>query len=130
MLSINKVLLLLLVIISSMAGKVYAQQTVLILTPNQCISVHQGEQCYVDININWQTPNIGDYCLFSNIEQAPIHCWQGVQSGHIEQELVANENVTFSLRTKNNPTSLADKTLKMTWVYKKSVRARMSWRLF
>ncbi len=107
-----------------------AQDSILEIQPNQCISVHQGEKCYVDISLNWQTKQSGNYCLFSSQQQAPLLCWQNSLSGKFEQEMSANQNVVFYLKAQYGSEILAQKELKMAWVYKKSARARTSWRLF
>lgn len=127
---INKLFLSLFIIIANLLACAYAQDNIIEIEPNQCISVHQGEKCYVDISLNWQTKQSGNYCLFSSQQQQPLICWQNSLTGHFEQEMSANENVVFYLKAQYGTDVLAQKELKMAWVYKKSVRARTSWRLF
>ena len=107
-----------------------AQESSLTIQPNQCISVHQGEQCFVDISLNWQTETLGDYCLYSSQQPQPLLCWQNSLSGQFAKEIKANENVDFYLKMQGSDNILAQQSLKMAWVYKKSIRARASWRLF
>ncbi|GLX79347.1 hypothetical protein tinsulaeT_26870 [Thalassotalea insulae] len=128
--AIKNLVVLSLIILIQLSSVCYAQDNVIELQPNQCIAVHQGEKCYVDISLNWQTQQSGNYCLFSSQQQAPLLCWQNSLSGHFEQETIANENVIFYLKAQHGSEILAQKELKMAWVYKKSVRARTSWRLF
>ncbi|WP_448569509.1 DUF3019 domain-containing protein [Thalassotalea ganghwensis] len=110
--------------------KAHAQQISLNLIPEQCVSVHQGEKCYVDVVIKWQAQAAGDYCLYADSQQLPLQCWQASSAGHFEQEFVTHQNITFTIKPKGSDNPMTKKTLKMAWVYKKNVRSRMTWRLF
>ena len=100
------------------------------LSPTLCIAIHQGQQCYVDIKINWKSTQHGQYCLFSSQQAKALKCWQKVTKGIYAQEIVAKNNVMFMLRHTGSDVVLNSKVLEVAWVYKKNTRARSSWRMF
>jgi len=100
------------------------------ISPKQCVAVRQGQDCYVDIKIVWQTDVRDNYCLYSTSQSKPLQCWQQVNSILFEKELVSNKNVTFSLKKQNSTQTIATGQLDMAWVYKKNVRSHASWRMF
>jgi hypothetical protein len=102
----------------------------LVLTPKQCIALHQGKQCYVDIEISWVAQRQADYCLFSSQQHKPLMCWSGQATGSFKQEIVAIENVSFRLKQTGRQEILSAGELEMAWVYKRNSRARSSWRMF
>jgi hypothetical protein len=107
-----------------------ANETTLHLNPPQCVAIHQGQTCYVDIELQWRAPSIGKYCLFSSQQSEPLRCWMQSDQGQFEREIVAQRNVVFFLRKEKNNDVLATRELEMAWVYKKSAKARSSWRMF
>mgnify|MGYP003915082997 FL=1 len=103
---------------------------VMILSPAQCVAIHQGQDCYVDIKLSWQMPTPGEYCLFSSVRVEPLKCWQKASAGQLKREIVSSENVRFILRRPTSQEPLATQELELAWVYKKNARARSSWRMF
>jgi hypothetical protein len=53
-------------------------------------------------------------------------CWSDQATGSFKQEIVAIENISFSLRKTGREEVLAFSELDMVWVYKKNSRARSS----
>lgn len=102
----------------------------LVLTPKQCIALHHGQQCYVDIEISWVAQQQADYCLFSSQQQDALMCWSGQATGIFKREIVAIKNVGFRLKQTGREEILGTGELEMAWVYKKNSRARSSWRMF
>jgi len=107
-----------------------AAETWLTLSPEQCVSVHQGKKCYADVVITWQTVKTDDYCLYSSQQDKPLHCWHNSKKGTFKQEFVSNINISFYLKQKTKKLELANTELKMAWVYKKSSRSHATWRMF
>lgn len=100
------------------------------LKPAQCVAIHQGKTCYVDVDLRWQATSIGEYCLFSSQQAEPLKCWKKVNSGQFEREIVARKNVLFRLRETKTGGVTISKELQMAWVYKRNAKARSSWRMF
>lgn len=115
-------------------SNIYADSSItnylLEISPKQCVAVHQGKDCYVDITIAWQTDVVGNYCLYSTEQTKPLQCWHKVTNILFKKEVVSNKNVTFSLKKQNTIQVLATGQLNMAWVYKKNVRSHASWRMF
>lgn len=114
--------------------ELYAESTsannLLEISPKQCVAVRQGQDCYVDIKIAWQTNAVGNYCLYSTEQTKPLKCWHQVTTILFKKELVSNKNVTFSLKKQDSTEVLATAQLAMAWVYKKNSRSHSSWRMF
>ncbi|MFS1525904.1 DUF3019 domain-containing protein [Microbulbifer sp. 2304DJ12-6] len=102
------------------------------LSPKQCIALHHGQTCYVDIDVQWSAGKKGTYCLFSNQQDSHLACWSEARQGHYAKEIASNTNVTFYLTEKDGKQQvrLVAAELEMAWVYKKNVRSRLSWRMF
>ncbi len=100
------------------------------ISPTQCVSIVQGEECFVDLKINWQTTSIADYCLFSSLQTKALKCWKNTQAGTLTQEFVTNKNITFTLQPSVTKNPIAKSTLEMAWVYKHNGRSPASWRMF
>jgi hypothetical protein len=99
----------------------------LTLHPKKCVSLRQGQTCYVDIELQWSVKVNGNYCLYaSNIEE-PLQCWTQAQEGRFATEFSSDENTYFYL--KHEQKTLAEVELKMSWVYKRK-RSSVSWRVF
>jgi len=102
----------------------------LTIVPEQCVALLQGQACYVTIELNWQTPVAGDYCLFSSLDTRSIQCWRGKKMGRLKQEFVSKSNIEFFLRKLSTKENIANIEIKMAWVHKKKGRPRTSWRMF
>jgi hypothetical protein len=118
--------------------KVYSNETSnlpkLTLKPSQCVSLHQGQQCFVTVDISWQVSNAGEYCLYSSLQNNKLSCWTMKKSGHFKQELVIEEDVTFTLRLMgdgiSNDKVVVSALLESAWVYKKNRLSHSAWRVF
>jgi len=118
------------IIVYSLLSTAQAFETELTLSPKQCVSVHQGTTCFAHVKISWNITTPDNYCLFSSQQDTPLHCWPNSTQGEFEQEFVSNKNIIFYLKQKSADTTLMTSELGMAWVYKKSARARASWRMF
>lgn len=122
--------------------KVYANETSslakLTLTPNQCISLHQGQKCFVTVDISWQMSDAGKYCLYSSLQKNKLTCWSMEKSASFKQKLVIEKDVTFTLKSMGdgigndtaNGEVIASAVLELAWVHKKSRRSHSAWRVF
>ena len=102
----------------------------LIIEPDQCVAMRQGQLCYVDVKINWRAEHLGNYCLFSSLQPNALRCWANVKSGKFQRDMSADENILFSLRKQENKDDLIIKEIEMAWVYDKNTRKNISWRMF
>ncbi len=102
----------------------------LTIVPEQCVALLQGQACYVTVELNWQTPVTGDYCLYSSLNTHPIRCWRDKRMGRLKQEFVSKNNIEFFLQKSSSKENIANIEIKMAWVHKKKGRPRTSWRMF
>ncbi|GHB74473.1 hypothetical protein GCM10008107_24880 [Psychrosphaera saromensis] len=107
--------------------------------PQTCVSLHEGQECFAQIVVNWQADLVNDYCLYSTQTPDPVFCWENVSQGTVEYELNTKENVRFMLTqvpktrfmlTYKPYAIIAEARLNVSWVYKKKQKSRLSWRLF
>jgi len=125
-----KLWLLLSITAMNVVPSALANEVTLQLKPAQCVAIHQGKTCYVDIELHWQATSVGEYCLYSSQQAEPLKCWKMASNGQFEREIVANKNVLFRLREIKSGGVTISKELEMAWVYKRSSKARSSWRMF
>ncbi|NQZ86887.1 MAG: DUF3019 domain-containing protein [Colwellia sp.] len=102
----------------------------LTIVPEQCVALLQGQACYVTVELNWQTPVAGNYCLYSSLNTHPIQCWRDKKMGRLKQEFVSKNNIEFFLQKLSTKENIANIEIKMAWVHKKKGRPRTSWRMF
>lgn len=100
------------------------------VSPDQCIAMTEGQTCYVDIEINWQSSAVGDFCLFDSSQTAAIQCWTQKSKGVFQQEMASKKNVIYSLRRQQDSLLLSKTELEMAWVHKKRGKPTTWWRLF
>jgi hypothetical protein len=120
------------------------------IIPEQCVALLQGQECYVNVELKWETTASGDYCLYSSLNMKALRCWENKKTGEFKQEFSSKNNIKFYLIHKkhldNNKekaqqngqiTSLnhslndiASAEIKMAWVHKKKGKPRTSWRMF
>ena len=58
---------------------IFAKETpakyLLIIEPEQCVAMRQGQLCYLDVKMSWRAEQVGDYCLFSSLQPKALRCW-------------------------------------------------------
>jgi len=98
--------------------------------PNRCIALHQGQTCYANLSFRWNTPATGEYCLFDDRKSDPLVCWTGNSRLTYKHEFVADSNVVYDIRIRNEQQSLSQAMVKISWVYKSNTESNSRWRLF
>lgn len=111
------------------APQQHAASANIILQPTKCVSLRQGQVCFADVDLKWNTSQPGHYCLKSNTQTAPLQCWNSVRNGQFSGEVSADENVVFTLTKHGDDKVLAHAEMELAWVYKKK-RSVVSWRVF
>lgn len=98
--------------------------------PQTCVSLHQGQLCYVNLQLSWQLVTAGDYCLYQSAQSEPLQCWAQASQGSLSLKLAVVDTVQFYLRPKDQAQVLATSELSVSWVYEKKQKSRLTWRLF
>ncbi|MDO6427227.1 DUF3019 domain-containing protein [Thalassotalea sp. 1_MG-2023] len=107
---------------------VNAKEVVFSISPTICIVNKMGEPCTMTVNVNWQTPNAGDYCLYQDTEQ--LTCWQNTASIATRLNIHLQQNMVFSLREQN--TILAQKQIRVNASAPRKFRRKLraQWSVF
>ena len=100
------------------------------VTPDQCVAMTEGQTCYVDIEIKWQSSNVGDFCLFRSGKEGAIRCWSQKSQGEFQQEMASKTNVVFSLHRQQDLLLLTKTEVVMAWIHQKRGKPTNWWRLF
>ncbi|ESP92517.1 MULTISPECIES: DUF3019 domain-containing protein [Pseudoalteromonas] len=98
-----------------------------IVKPQQCVALEQGQECFIDVSVNWQVSDEGNFCLFAN--ETRLHCWQRNNRGQWKSELVMTDDVVMSLKNSSDKVIFSDK-VKYAWIYKKRKSKAVRWRMF
>jgi len=102
-------------------------QTPFIIRPDQCVALEQGQSCFIDITVRWQTEIKGNYCLF--IDEVKSHCWQSAKAGAWKNELEMTRDVVLSLKDSEHQLIYSGK-VQYAWIYKKRKNKAVRWRMF
>lgn len=98
--------------------------------PQECIILHKGQTCYVDIDITWGSEISADHCLYMKGQEQALACWQNTSGGNFTQQVEASESLVYELRQQQSQKVRATGELSISWVYKIPTRQRLAWRLF
>jgi len=104
-----------------------ALETSLNVTPKRCVTLRQGQPCFVRARFQWQSSEALRACLF-NGEGSEIKCWHIASEGTIvlPQNL---PNTTEYILTDSDGVELQRASIVVSWVYRKK-RSKRRWRLF
>ncbi len=112
------------------AEELAVSNKILMVTPEQCIALHKGQQCYLDVTFRWQLSVRDNVCLIDVDAKKLIHCWQQQSSGEISFEFQSGKSKSYVLRLQQNEAVIDTARINVAWVYSSSRRAKASWRLF
>ncbi len=112
----------------SYAAEVTPNNIIFTAQPTMCVALTQGRTCYANVTIEWNTVKEGDFCILQKASNKQLKCWQQTQGKIFSFEFESNKSITYQL-IKDNNELVAETTINVTWVHKKSPRKRR-WRLF
>jgi hypothetical protein len=95
------------------------------LTPDTCVALQQGRQCYATIQIHWHSQTAQDLCLYAGPRK--LQCWRASQSGQQRYEFVAAASEQIQLVGAEGV--MAEAVIKVNWV-QKNTKVKRHWRLF
>ncbi|MDP5213357.1 DUF3019 domain-containing protein [Pseudoalteromonas tunicata] len=100
------------------------------IIPTKCVSLKQGQVCYVNVTVVWQVGDAGDYCLFSSLQSNLLQCWLSSKQGTFSQEVEITDDLIYTLTDTKNEQEIISNRLPLAWVYKKEKFSHSSWRVF
>lgn len=97
------------------------------VSPNRCVTLRQGQPCFVRIRFEWQSSEVVKACVYG-VEGEKLKCWQAAKEGValIPQTL---PNTTEFILVDDDGVELTRASVSVAWVYKKK-RSKRRWRLF
>lgn len=99
-------------------------------SPGQCVTMKQGQHCYQDIRLSWRAAEAGDFCLYLEGGDAPLHCWRQAGAGEFEHEFARRESRRYLLRRGDSGEVVAEALVAVKWVYQRRSNHGFGWRVF
>lgn len=101
--------------------------TALDVTPQRCVTLRQGQPCFVRLRFEWASVEALEACLIDS-EGTEIKCWVSANEGFVmlPQNLL---NTTEYVLINSNGEELERASVVVSWVYRKK-RSKRRWRLF
>jgi len=106
------------------------RKTYLSISPERCVALREGQVCYQNVVLKWQTKHKGNFCLYLEGATISQRCWSQSDQGQYEMDFQSDKSRRFVLRAKDTSTELAGADMIVAWVYGNKKRRRASWRLF
>lgn len=99
-------------------------------TPDRCVALRKGQTCYQQVDIQWQSPQAGKYCLSNITTNKVIKCWTDAKQGSYSFDFQADVSHQYALTQNDSGIHLATVQITLAWVYKSRERPKARWRLF
>jgi len=95
--------------------------------PVRCVTLREGQPCYVRLAVSWKSLEPISACLTSEQNEAQA-CWDNAVTGDFNANLYLSESTEWVLLDQSGA-DLGSVAVTVAWVYK-SRRVRRRWRLF
>ncbi len=105
------------------------QVKVLKLVPSKCVALRKGRKCFATIKVEWQAPQVGDYCLRRRSDQMEINCWKNTHLGQFKYVFASSIDENLELVRASDRQPIAVSLIKVSWVHN-SKKRRKRWRVF
>lgn len=104
------------------------------VTPQQCVTLREGRDCFTTISIQWEKLTAQSLCLYHVVNKqtknkVELLCWEKDNSGRANVEFQSNSNLIYQLRSSNGDVLLAEAEVAVSWLHNKTTKRRR-WRLF
>lgn len=104
---------------------------ILVSSPYLCPIVPGSKRCNKLVSLAWETPRLGNYCLWDATNQKKISCWEQQWSGIIEIRFQSSHSITYQLINKDNTKKLAEvKVIVLEKLNQNIKRKRPFWKIF
>ena len=98
--------------------------------PDLCIALHQGQVCYQQVTFTWNTPAMGEYCLYQLEQPEALTCWNGNQQSSYDIDFASSSSLTYQIRVQGQEAVLSQVVVEVSWVYRATRKSFTRWRLF
>ena len=109
---------------------VHAQESakaVFEVTPKRCVTLRQGQPCYVKVRFEWKSTETLQVCVYG-VKNEKITCWDAASSGSVVMPQTLPGTTEYVL-VDSAGTELSRASVSVSWVYRKK-RSKRRWRLF
>lgn len=106
-----------------------ANNNFLKITPNNCVSISKGRNCFADLEISWELRSPTNVCLYELGVKKPMQCWTKALKGKYSFSFVAKVDTEYLLVDSSIGEVLINEVMFVTWVYQES-RKKRRWRVF
>jgi len=90
----------LLLIVWLFAGVAHSQDSAesgleLDVKPVLCVTDHRNPVCRLEFRVTWESTSKDYYCVFNDLLEGPLRCWEDASSGETTDERDVEESFTF-----------------------------------
>jgi len=104
-------------------------QTTISLSPNKCVTLRKGRECFATIQINWKSNISGHYCIHRHVDNLMITCWKEKKEGQFLYIFQSSQSEEIELVFQKTKEIVSSARITINWVYKSKKRKRR-WRIF
>lgn len=109
------------------ADSINATQTKFTVSPNRCVTLRQGQPCFVKLRFEWQSTEIVQVCVYG-MNNEKLKCWSDTSTGTVLMPQTLPGTTEYVLKD-DTGTELNKSSVSVSWVYRKK-RSKRRWRLF
>ncbi|MCO7224299.1 DUF3019 domain-containing protein [Pleionea sp. CnH1-48] len=99
------------------------------VSPNKCVTLREGRDCFAAVTFLWKTHQKGNYCIVSVDNKKTLKCWKGALKGQLQFQFSANKTLEYQLVRESNSQVMASTQIVVNWIYK-SRGGKRRWRVF
>ncbi|MDH3621567.1 MAG: DUF3019 domain-containing protein [Gammaproteobacteria bacterium] len=85
----------------------------LTVKPLLCITDNRNPSCDMAFLVAWQSALTGYYCLFSDLDDVPVRCWNEERMGQLSDERTVRENFSYWMTDRDPGSRLAEVTVEV-----------------
>ena len=85
----------------------------LTVKPLLCITDNRNPSCDMAFLVAWQSALTGYYCLFSDLDDVPVRCWNEERMGQLSDERTVRENFSYWMTDRDPSSRLAEVTVEV-----------------
>ncbi|HEY7774584.1 MAG TPA: DUF3019 domain-containing protein [Marinagarivorans sp.] len=116
-------------IVFSFSFPLMAEPNQLVIKPQKCVSLHEGQICYQQVTFQWLSAKEQPLCLYLVGSSKPMTCATTSERISFTLDFKASNEQTFELRSSGGDI-VSTATIEVVSVYKGKRRATTGWRLF
>lgn len=85
----------------------------LTVKPHLCLRHADGDECRVEVIIDWRSNTAANFCLFSDLDKTSLQCWDHQQNGNRIELRVISEDLNYWVSIEGTSEKLAQRSVKI-----------------